>query len=69
MKILQDPAKENRATVYPVNDDAVNQTGIILPIHGYGLWSTLYGFVAPNQTPTPLWDWDSTSMEKPQAGW
>ena len=33
------------ATVYLVKDgDAIEQ--IILPIHGYGLWSTLYGFIA-----------------------
>ena len=33
------------AGVYLVKDgDAVKQ--IILPIHGYGLWSTLYGFIA-----------------------
>ena len=46
----EDPAKilrrENRATVYLVNDDAGELDRIILPIHGYGLWSTLYGFVA-----------------------
>ena len=46
----EDPAKilrrENRATVYLVNDDAGDLDRIILPIHGYGLWSTLYGFVA-----------------------
>lgn len=33
------------ATVYFVRDgDAVRQ--VILPVHGYGLWSTLYGFLA-----------------------
>lgn len=33
------------ATVYLVKDgDTVEQ--VILPIHGYGLWSTLYGFIA-----------------------
>jgi len=33
------------ATVYLVREgDAVE--AIILPIHGYGLWSTLYGFIA-----------------------
>ena len=33
------------ATVYLVKDgDTIEQ--IILPIHGYGLWSTLYGFIA-----------------------
>ncbi len=46
----EDPAKilrrENRATVYLVNDESGALDRIILPIHGYGLWSTLYGFVA-----------------------
>ena len=33
------------ATVYLVKDgDAVER--FVLPIHGYGLWSTLYGFIA-----------------------
>ncbi len=33
------------ATVYLVRDgDAIRQ--VILPVHGYGLWSTLYGFLA-----------------------
>ena len=34
-----------RATVYLVRDTDGLET-IILPIHGYGLWSTMYGFVA-----------------------
>ena len=42
-KILR---RENRATVYLVNDESGALDRIILPIHGYGLWSTLYGFVA-----------------------
>jgi len=33
------------ATVYLVRKDARLET-IILPVHGYGLWSTMYGFVA-----------------------
>lgn len=45
-----DPAGIGRrakyATVYLLNDDAGDLDKIILPIHGYGLWSTLYGFVA-----------------------
>ncbi len=45
-----DPAGIGRrakyATVYLLNDEAGNLDKIILPIHGYGLWSTLYGFVA-----------------------
>ena len=35
------------ATVYILKEaDAVKQ--VVLPIHGYGLWSTLYGFVSFN---------------------
>ncbi|WP_022962377.1 Na(+)-translocating NADH-quinone reductase subunit C [Halopseudomonas pelagia] len=37
--------REDYATVYMVeNDDGIET--MILPIHGYGLWSTLYGFIA-----------------------
>jgi Na+-transporting NADH:ubiquinone oxidoreductase subunit C len=46
----EDPAKilrrEDRAVVYLVNSEAGDLNRIILPIRGYGLWSTLYGFVA-----------------------
>ena len=34
------------AEVYLVRDDAGAIEKIILPVHGYGLWSTLYGFLA-----------------------
>ena len=34
------------ALVYLVNDDQGELDKVILPIHGYGLWSTLYGFIA-----------------------
>ncbi|MBN7798393.1 Na(+)-translocating NADH-quinone reductase subunit C [Parahaliea mediterranea] len=34
------------AEVYLVNDSAGELDKIILPVHGYGLWSTLYGFMA-----------------------
>ena len=34
------------AMVYLVNDEAGDLSRVILPVHGYGLWSTLYGFVA-----------------------
>lgn len=34
------------ATVYLVNDEQGRLQYIILPVHGYGLWSTLYGFLA-----------------------
>lgn len=33
------------ATVYMVEDEEGIET-LILPVHGYGLWSTLYGFIA-----------------------
>ncbi|PSL18281.1 Na(+)-translocating NADH-quinone reductase subunit C [Shimia abyssi] len=33
-------------TVYLLRDDAGAVDKVILPIHGYGLWSTLYGFIA-----------------------
>ncbi len=46
----QDQAKigrrENYATVYLVESAQGDIDKIILPIHGYGLWSTLYGFIA-----------------------
>ncbi len=47
----EDPAQIKRrvkyATIYLVKDEAENGfETIILPVHGYGLWSTLYGFVA-----------------------
>lgn len=37
--------RANFATIYLVKkDDAIDK--IILPVHGYGLWSTMYGFMA-----------------------
>lgn len=33
-------------TVYLLRDEAGDIDKVILPIHGYGLWSTLYGFIA-----------------------
>lgn len=33
-------------TVYLLRDDAGEIDKVILPIEGYGLWSTLYGFIA-----------------------
>jgi Na+-transporting NADH:ubiquinone oxidoreductase subunit C len=45
-----DPAgivrKAQFVTVYLLRDDAGEIDKLILPIHGYGLWSTLYGFIA-----------------------
>lgn len=37
--------RENFAVVYVVQDGG-ELDKVILPVHGYGLWSTLYGFVA-----------------------
>lgn len=50
-KVLEsDPAGIKRrakfASVYLLRDKAGNLDKIILPVHGYGLWSTLYGFIA-----------------------
>lgn len=45
-----DPAGIGRqgdfVTVYLLRDEAGALDKVILPIHGYGLWSTLYGFIA-----------------------
>lgn len=45
-----DPASIGRQskymTVYLLKDDAGEIDKVILPLHGYGLWSTLYGFIA-----------------------
>ena len=50
LSAAQDLAKVSRrehyAVVYLVEDAAGDIDKIILPIHGYGLWSTLYGFIA-----------------------
>lgn len=37
--------RANYATVYLVKQDG-NLKYLVLPVHGYGLWSTMYGFVA-----------------------
>lgn len=48
--LSDDPAsigrRANFVTVYLLRDDAGEIDKVILPIHGYGLWSTLYGFIA-----------------------
>ncbi|MGB0697519.1 MAG: Na(+)-translocating NADH-quinone reductase subunit C [Rhodospirillaceae bacterium] len=48
--LTEDPAGIIRqgkfVTVYLLRDDAGAIDKVILPIHGYGLWSTLYGFIA-----------------------
>jgi Na+-transporting NADH:ubiquinone oxidoreductase subunit C len=36
----------NHALVYEVFDDSGALDMVVLPIEGYGLWSTLYGFIA-----------------------
>lgn len=38
--------RENFAIVYMVEDAAGGVDKIILPVHGSGLWSTLYGYIA-----------------------
>jgi len=38
--------RENYATVYLVEKSPGDIEKIILPVRGYGLWSTLYGFIA-----------------------
>ena len=48
--LSDDPAgivrQSNFVTVYLLRDDAGEIDKVILPLHGYGLWSTLYGFIA-----------------------
>lgn len=44
--IAQIKMREHFATVYLVRDEAGAIDRIILPVRGYGLWSTLWGFVA-----------------------
>ncbi|ROS00299.1 Na+-transporting NADH:ubiquinone oxidoreductase subunit C [Sinobacterium caligoides] len=34
------------ATVYVMRDESGKVDRVVLPIHGYGLWSTMYGFIA-----------------------
>jgi Na+-transporting NADH:ubiquinone oxidoreductase subunit C len=34
------------ATVYVMEDDNGQLDRVVLPVHGYGLWSTMYGFIA-----------------------
>ncbi len=38
--------RANLAEVYLVNSPEGELESVILPVHGYGLWSTLYGFLA-----------------------
>ncbi len=50
IELEDDPASIGRqskyVTVYLLRDDSGDVDKVILPIHGYGLWSTLYGFIA-----------------------
>jgi Na+-transporting NADH:ubiquinone oxidoreductase subunit C len=50
LSVEEDPASIKRQAkvgeVYLARDEDGNLTRIILPVHGYGLWSTLYGFLA-----------------------
>lgn len=50
VSLSDDPAGIGRqakaVTVYLLNDEAGELDKVILPIYGYGLWSTLYGFIA-----------------------
>ena len=38
--------RENYATVYLVESDSGSLETVVIPVRGYGLWSTLYGFIA-----------------------
>ncbi|MEM6498349.1 MAG: Na(+)-translocating NADH-quinone reductase subunit C [Pseudomonadota bacterium] len=48
--LTDDPAgigrRGNYKTVYLLRDEAGKIDKVILPVHGYALWSTLYGFIA-----------------------
>ena len=38
--------RSNLASVYIIRSDDGSIENVILPVHGYGLWSTMYGFLA-----------------------
>jgi Na+-transporting NADH:ubiquinone oxidoreductase subunit C len=48
--LVDDPAsigrKPNFTTVYLLKNEDGSLDKVILPVYGYGLWSTLYGFIA-----------------------
>ena len=50
LPLTDDPAsigrRSNYVTIYLLKNNDGTIDKLILPIHGYGLWSTLYGFVA-----------------------
>ena len=45
-----DPAgikvRENKEVIYKISDSSGNTQQYVFPIRGYGLWSTLYGYIA-----------------------
>ena len=49
-ELEEDPAgigrQSNYVTVYLLREDDGALDKVIMPVHGYGLWSTLYGFIA-----------------------
>ena len=51
-KIVDDIAnvkrREKRTVIYRINDDG--KETLVLPVRGYGLWSTLWGFIALDMT-------------------
>ena len=59
VKLKDDPASIGRqaklAAVYLIRNEAGDIEKIILPVHGYGLWSTLYGFVASQGPMATKW--------------
>ncbi len=44
--VAQIKRKPKYATVYLLRDDSGELQAIVLPVSGYGLWSTMYGFLA-----------------------
>jgi Na+-transporting NADH:ubiquinone oxidoreductase subunit C len=48
--LKEDPAsigrRANFVTIYLLKNNDGSLDKVILPVHGYGLWSTLYGFIA-----------------------
>ena len=47
--------RANYASVYLVKDGDGNTTRVIVPVHGYGLWSTMYGLLALNADATTIY--------------
>lgn len=58
--------RERYTTVYLVETDGKLDT-LILPVRGYGLWSTLYGFLALRATSIRSPASASTSMARPRS--